>query len=56
MFYDIKKALRAGAHCGGEVDVAQGDPPQAGKPAKQVSFLITKRGMKNGKKQHIHTG
>ena len=34
-----KKPYRAGSHCGGKVDVARGDPPQAENPAKQDSFL-----------------
>jgi len=37
--YYIKKPYRAGSHCGGKVDVAEGDPPQAENPAKQDSFL-----------------
>ena len=38
--YYIKKALRAGAHCGGEVVCRLGDQPQAENPAKQDSFLL----------------
>ena len=36
-----KKPYRAGSHCGGKVDVAWGDPPQAENPAKRDSFLVT---------------
>ena len=36
-----KKPYRAGSHCGGKVDVARGDPPQAENPALQDSFLYS---------------
>jgi len=34
-----EKALRAGAHCGGRVDVAWSDPPQAENPAGRILSL-----------------
>ena len=47
--YYIKKPYRVGSHCGGKVDVAEGDPPQAENPATQDSFLY--RGSQSVKKQ-----
>ena len=36
--YYTKKPYRAGSHCGGKVDVARSDPPQAENPASRILF------------------